>query len=132
MGVCERLVLFEHRYGKRATASQRAAIRRGLKEHDDFYRDALQMSEKKGRCYIATLIFGPGWETGAFRIFRDRALRPYGAGRWLIGVYYRAAPRVCEVLERWPCLQPILRAILRPMAWIVYRLPRSNRRDHVI
>ena len=132
MGVCERLVRFEHRYGKRSTASQRAAIRHGLKEHDDFYRDGLQMPEKKGWFYIATLVFGPGRETAALRIFRDRALRPYGAGRWLIGVYYRAAPRVCEVLERWPWLQPIVRTILRPIAWFVYRMPRSNRRDHVI
>ena len=130
MGVCERLVVFEHRYGKRSTASQRAAILRGLKEHNRFYLDGVRVSEKKGRCYVATLIFGPGWETGALSMFRDR-VRPYGAGRWLIGVYYRTAPRVCEVLERWPWLQPLVRTILRPIAWIVDRALRSNRRGHV-
>lgn len=131
MGVCERLVVFEHRYGKRSTAFQRAAIRRGLKEHSRFYLDGVQISEKKGRCYISMLIFGEGWETGALKMFRDRVLRPYGAGRWLIGVYYRTAPRVCEVLERWPWLQPLVRTILRPIAWIADRALRSNRRDHV-
>ena len=81
MGVCERLVVFEHRYGKRSTALHRAAIRRGLKEHNRFYLDGVQISKKKGPCYVATLIFGLGWETSALRMFRDRVLRPYGAGR---------------------------------------------------
>lgn len=131
MGVCERLVIFEHRYGKRSTASQRAAIQRGLKEHDRFYLEGLGISEKKGRCYIATLIFGPSWETAALRNFRDRVLRPCGAGRWLISVYYGAAPRVCGILKRCPWLHPIVRTILRAIAWIADRALRSNRRDHV-
>lgn len=62
MGICERLVVFEHRYGKRSTACQRAAMRRGLKEHQHFCRDGVGVSEKKGRCYIAPLVFGPGPE----------------------------------------------------------------------
>ena len=132
MGVCERPVVFEHRYGKRSTAYQRAAMRRGLKEHSRFYLDGVQISEKKGRCYVAMLIFGPSWETGALRRLRDRVLRPCRTGRWLIGAYYRTAPRVCEVLERGPWLQPVARGILRPIAWIVCHALRSKRRDHAI
>jgi hypothetical protein len=118
MGVCERLVVFEHHFGKRSTAAQRAALRRGLAEHQRFYREGLK-SGKKGRCYVATLIFGVSWETAALRVFRDRVLRPYAIGRWLIGAYYRTAPGVCAVLERWPSLQPIARALLKPIVWLV-------------
>src|SRR5437868_5137374 len=37
MGVCERLVLFEARYGKRTTPCRRGAITRGRAEHDKFF-----------------------------------------------------------------------------------------------
>ena len=131
MGICERLVLFEERYGKRSTASQRAAIRRGLKEHDTFYRDGVRLSCKAGPCYVASLVFGPGWEISALRTFRDRVLRCYGAGRWLIGVYYRTAPGVCTVLKRWPWLQPVVRGVLRPIAWVIDRTLRCDRCGHV-
>lgn len=126
MGVCERLVVFEHCYGKRNTAAQRAAIRRGLKEHDLFYRDGVRMSGKTGRCYIATLTFGPGTETATLRMFRDRVLRRNVMGRRLIGVYYKTAPGICAVLERWPWLQPIVRMSLRPMVWMAGRVLRGG------
>lgn len=131
MGVCERLVLFEHRYGKRSTASQRAAIRRGLAEHERFYLEGVELSEKKGPCYVATLVFGQGWETTALKAFRDRVLRPYPTGRWLIGVYYRTAPEICALLKRCPWLQPVVRALLKPIAWIVERALRFDGREHV-
>lgn len=118
MGVCERLVVFEHRHGKRSTPAQRAAIRRGLVEHGRFYVNGMRESRKKGRCYIATLIFGFSWETEALRAFRDRILRPYAPGRWLICAYYRFSPDVCMMLKRWPWLQPVVRAALKPIAWI--------------
>jgi hypothetical protein len=131
MGVCERLVLFEDRYGTRSTASQRAAMQRGLTEHERFYLDGVLLSEKKAPCYIATLVFGPSRETAALKLLRDRVLRPHPTGRWLIGLYYRTAPRVCEVLERWPWLQPVVRALLKPIAWIVERALRFDGREHV-
>jgi hypothetical protein len=34
MGVCERLVVFEHRHGKRCLPEQQAAIERGRREHE--------------------------------------------------------------------------------------------------
>ena len=54
MGVCERLVVFDHRFGKRSTEHQRKAITRGLKTHDQFYGEgvlisgATAASEKRG------------------------------------------------------------------------------------
>lgn len=132
MGVCERLVFFEHHYGKRSTASQRAAIERGLEEHARFYRGGIRISAKNGRCYIATLVFGTGWETAALRLLRDRILRPYTTGRWLIRVYYRMAPSICAVLTRWPWLQPIARAVLKPIAWLVDFALSSSRGGRVI
>lgn len=130
MGVCERLVVFEHRYGKRTTIAQRAALRRGLLAHDRFYREGERTPRKKGRCYIATLAFGTGPETTALRMFRDRVLRQHATGRWLIWVYYRTAPRMCVMLERRRWLQPILRTILRPLAWVAGRLLRGNEDNH--
>lgn len=132
MGICERLTVFEHRYGKRRTASQLAAIQRGLAEHDRFYLEGVGNSENKGRCYIATLVFGSGWETVALKAFRDRLLRPYAMGRWLIGLYYRTAPTFCRALERRPWLQPVVRAILKPIAWMVDRAFGCDRSEHAI
>lgn len=38
MGVCERLVVFEHRYGRRRTEEQQLAAMRGLRSHKRFYQ----------------------------------------------------------------------------------------------
>lgn len=48
MGVCERLVLFEHRYGMRSTARRRAAIERGLRAHQRFYTEGTCLSQTEG------------------------------------------------------------------------------------
>lgn len=130
MGVCERLVVFEHRYGKRHTAAQRAAIQRGLIEHDRFFRDGVSPSENKGRCYIATLVFMEGSETASLRRFRDQVLRRKAMGRWLILTYYKTAPSVCTLLEHCPWLQPLVRAILRPIAWVGGRAIFDQEGDH--
>jgi hypothetical protein len=137
MGVCERLVVFEHRVGMHRTDEQRLAIKRGLKTHDQFYRegvlasDALNASEKKGRCYIATHIFGSGPETEMLRQFRDRVLRSYAVGRWLIGVYYRTAPGMCLVLTRYAWLRIPTRALLTLSVWLTCRLLRGKENRHV-
>jgi hypothetical protein len=130
MGVCERLVVFEHRNGTRRTASQRAAIRRGLQAHEQFFRDGHRMSGKRRLCYIATLTFGEGPEVVALRVLRDWVLAENAGGRWLIRMYYRTAPTVCSVLVRFPRLQPIVRMFLRPIAWIAARVLRGRKRDH--
>lgn len=130
MGVCERLVMFEHRHGQRRTRNQRASIHRGVEEHGRFYRDAVRLSERKGRCYIATLTFGPGSETAALRQFRDRILRPHAIGRRLIVAYYRTAPAICTVLEHCPSLHTVVKIGLRPIVWAADRILHGKGGDH--
>ena len=116
MGRCEQLVVFEHRHGQRRLPQQEAARRRGLVEHRRFEREGVSAralgSRHVGRCFIASLLFGKAWQSQVLRQFRDIVLRPRGWGRALIRLYYRAAPAVCSVLQRWPTLQ-------RPVRWVL-------------
>lgn len=106
MGACERLVLFEAKYGKRKSQCQQEAIERGRMEHAKFFRDGVrsqsdvQTSLEKPWCFCASLAWGPeAPETDLLRRFRDRILRRTAAGRRLIRVYYRTAPGLCRHLE---------------------------------
>ncbi len=130
VGVCERLMVFEQLYGKRSSVAQRKAIKRGLTEHARFYQEGIHAPARRGRCYIATLILGPGHETMVLRQFRDQVLRPYRAGRWAITVYYRTAPAICQILKDWPCLQPAVRGVLRLITQLVACLVPSGEGDH--
>lgn len=119
MGRCERLVLFEHLHGNRRTARQQRARARGLVEHERFYREGLAASAlaaRKGRCFIATCVFGEAWQTEVLRRFRDEALRPSAWGRRVIRLYHRGAPSICAVLRRWPVLQVPMRMVFGAIA----------------
>lgn len=122
MGVCERLVVFEHGEGKRPTPEQRAVLQRGLRAHRQFASEGASDAARTGRCFIATHLFAEGPETQALRRFRDRFLRPAPAGRRLILAYYQLAPAVCRTMERWPMTQAAARAAIRPMVWLAKRL----------
>lgn len=65
MGVCERLVVFEHRLGKLQTLERRQAIERGLRAHERFYADGLADLVHLGRR-------------------RDQAMMRRRLGHWLI------------------------------------------------
>ena len=121
MGVCGHLVVFEHRYGKRRLPEQRAAIKRGRREHERFYREGRIASTTHGRCFIATMVFGEGPETQTLRAFRDQVLRQGPTGRRLVATYYRVAPGVCRMLEREPWAHSVLRVALRPVIWLAIR-----------
>ncbi len=118
MGRCERLVVFEHLHGSRCTARQQRARARGLVDHEQFYREGLAsaQADRKGRCFIATCVFGEAWQTQVLRRFRDEALRPSAWGRRVIRLYYRGAPSICVVLRRWPALQVPVRMLLGAIA----------------
>jgi len=125
MGACERLVLFEARYGKRKSPCQQEAIKRGRAEHDKFFRDAVRSesdvstSLAKPWCFCASLAWGPeAPETNLLRKFRDRILRKTAFGRWFIRVYYHAAPEVCKHLEGRRRIIHALRLGLMPAVWI--------------
>ena len=125
MGACERLVLFEARYGKRKSQRQQEAIERGRTEHDKFFKDGVrsqsdvETSLSKPWCFCASLAWGPeSPETDLLRRFRDRILRRTAAGRRLIRLYYRAVPGLCRCLEGHGKLIRALRLGLKPALWI--------------
>jgi hypothetical protein len=67
MGVCERLVVFEHRYGKRRSLAQRQAIRRGQRAHLQFYRNR-QVEVSSNAHVVARIASGLyGWLRRALR-----------------------------------------------------------------
>jgi hypothetical protein len=130
MGVCERLVVLEHHVGKRPTPAQKAVLQRGLRAHRQFASEGASETARRGRCFIATNVFGEGPETQVLRRIRDRYLRPTRAGRRLILFYYRVVPTVCQAMERWPWLQRLRKALL-PLAGLLIRrsgLPGVERR----
>lgn len=131
MGVCERLVVFEHHEGKRPTPAQRVALERGLRAHRQFASESAPEAARKGRCFIATHVFGEGPETQVLRCFRDRFLRPTRAGRYLILAYYRLAPPVCRAMKRWPATRPAARAAVRPWVWLARHLLADQEASHV-
>jgi hypothetical protein len=130
MGVCERLVVFEYREGKRPSPAQKAALQRGLRAHRRFASEGAAEAARKGRCFIATHVFGEGPETEVLRRFRDRVLRPWPAGRRLIIVYYRLAPTVCRAMKRWPVTCIAARWAMRPVVWIVRHLVARETASH--
>ena len=125
MGGCERLVLFEARYGKRKSRCQQEAIERGRTQHHKFFKDGVrsqsdvQTSLSKPWCFCASLAWGPeAPEMDLLRRFRDRILRRTAAGRGLIRVYYKTAPGLCRRLEGRRKLIRALCLALEPALWI--------------
>lgn len=69
MGVCERIVVFEHLYGRRRTSAQRQAIQRGLQAHQRFYRGRHLDLSANGHFIVSTRIASVlyGWLRRAVR-----------------------------------------------------------------
>lgn len=130
MGVCERLVVFEHFEGKRPTLAQRVALKRGLRAHRQFASEGASGAARRGRCFIATHVFGEGPETQVLRRFRDRYLRPTRAGRCVILTYYQLAPTVCRAMERWPMTRSAVRAAIKPLIWFATCLLADHEASH--
>ena len=118
LGYCERQVAFDAAYGRRTTARQRQAADRGRRAHQDFLQESrriAKVSERKGRCFVATLALGDCRETTALRQYRDLFLRQSWSGRQFIAIYYRVSPFVCRLLERRPALLSLCRVPLRAL-----------------
>lgn len=76
MGVCERLVVFEHRHGKRRTVEQQLAIQRGRWAHARFYRERCDRDlTRPGHCHAAFMVFGRWLVLCAVRWFQTRKWR---------------------------------------------------------
>lgn len=117
LGYCERVAHFDWRYGAKRSPEQLVAQDRGNAAHDQFCQDSLAIaraSERKGRCFVATLALGECAETSALRAFRDLYLRRTALGRRFIAIYYRIGPAVCDLLSRHPGLLSALRLGLVP------------------
>jgi hypothetical protein len=112
LGYCERAAHFDWRYGNKRSPEELKAQERGNAAHTQFYEESLAIaraSEKKGRCFVATLALGECVETNALRAFRDLYLRRSAPGRWFIGTYYHLGPVVCHLLSQHPRLLPVVR-----------------------
>jgi hypothetical protein len=123
MGYCERQVGFDAKWGAPMDEKRRQSQMRGSDAHNVFYQESLRLaraSEKKGRCFVATLAMGECEETRALRAFRDLYLRRYFAGRWVIGAYYRKSPQLCDWMKGRPRALKVVRVAL---GWIA-RLAR--------
>lgn len=123
MGACERLVVFEARYGRRPSARQRKAMRRGRAEHERFLEAAADPGARtdlaKPWCFCASLAWGPdAWQTQRLRRFHDLILRKSAAGRWLVRLYYRKSPRLCRRLDGHPIPIRALRLALVSAVWV--------------
>jgi hypothetical protein len=120
MGFCERWVVLEQRHGSPRSRPLQAARERGLACHTRFERQGrvamgtgtVPTTVPKGRCIVATLAFGEGWQTQTLRHFRDAVLRRRSWGRSIVYHYYRAGPRICAVLEASPALLGCMRWLL--------------------
>ena len=125
MGVCERLVVFEQRYGKRFTLEQKGAMLRGQRVHERFYCDGQIDSAREGRCFVAAIVFGEVPETMVLRNFRDRVMRRWPGGRWLTAILERLALLISHIPDRSSLGRSIVRAILRPVLWCADRWLKS-------
>jgi len=130
MGVCERRVKFERDRGRRRTPEQLQAMERGLRAHEEFYREGQDVPRTGGRCFVATLVFGEAPETHILRCFRDQVMRPRPLGRRFIVGYYRFAPAVCRFLNRRPILLPVTRWLLRGVVSVAGRWLEWQRHGH--
>lgn len=85
LGVCERLVVFEDRFGKRWPADRVVAVQRGLRAHRQFHRDGPQcqphpnLGPEVMRCRLVAVYWVTQFVSGLVRLSRKMTR---GAARW--------------------------------------------------
>jgi hypothetical protein len=130
MGFCEKRVLLTHLHGQRLTPAQRHRAERGRQAHQLYYREGIAARaapESDRRCFVATCLFGDSaWQTDSLRLYRDDVLLPSSCGRFLVSIYYRLAPGACALVQRWPCVLGLMRAMVGALAAMAQR--RSAKR----
>jgi hypothetical protein len=132
MGVCERMVVFEHREGRRLTAAQKDALRRGVQAHRRFAAEQVPPA-RLGRCFIATPVFIDASETQHLRSLLARILRRMNTGWRLIHCTCTSvASATVGLMKRWPMLQRATRATLRPIGWLARRLMEARGDGRVV
>ena len=114
MGYCEQRMLLAHRLGERTTPAQRQARARGNEAHLRYFVQGVAAKDR--RCFIASCVFGPdALETQQLCGYRDAVLLPRWWGQCLVALYYRVAPSMCRLLERWPAGLSLTRTALRKL-----------------
>lgn len=114
MGYCEQRMVLAHRLGERTTPAQRQGRARGNEAHLRYLAQGLAAKDR--RCFVASCIFGPdALETQQLRGYRDAVLLSRWWGRFLVALYYRVAPSMCRLLERWPAALSLTRTALRKL-----------------
>lgn len=119
LAYCEHQIRWDATRGYRTSTAQRAAQRRGDAAHQAFYEESrrlIERSERRGKCFIATLALGKSPHTLALRQFRDAVLRRSAFGRAFIASYYRHSPLICTALETHPRLLRFTRGALTLIA----------------
>jgi len=104
MGVCERLVVFEHLDGKHPTSAQQDALQRGLRAHRRF---AAGRALREGRPKPQVL-----------RRFKHLPRRPTRAGERLSLAYYRLVQLLCLCMRRSTTLRAAVLAALLVTLWL--------------
>ena len=104
MGVCERLVVFEHFHGKRPTSAQQDALKRGLRAHRRFAaRSALSEVRPEPQVLLG---------------FKDLPRRPTRAGQRPSLTYHRLVQFLCLCMRRSTTLQAAVLAALLVILWL--------------
>lgn len=110
LGKCERQAYLDHKLGADHTLTK-DYIKKGNAEHIAFSR---RISGQDRRCFIASAVFGNNApETNYLRMFRDKHLMVYAAGRVIINFYYCFAPFVVSLLEMYPALVQPMQKLIR-------------------
>lgn len=102
MGVCERLVVFEHFDGKHPTSTQQDALQRGLRAHRRF---AAGGALSEGRP-----------EPQVLRRFKPR--RPARAGQRPTLTYCRLVQFLCRCMRRSTTMHAVVLAALLVTLWL--------------
>jgi hypothetical protein len=100
MGVCERLVVFEHRHGRVQTLAGREATERGLRAHERFHADGLADLVHPGRRRDQVMMYRRlghwrSWTHNRMADFRDWLGR-LPAGRFVRGLVAWCAARLIQ------------------------------------
>lgn len=104
MGVCERLVVFEHFDGKHPTSPQQSALQRGLRAHRRF---AAGGALSEGRP-----------EPQVLRRFKELPRQPARAGQRLSLTYYNLVQFLCRCKRRSTTLHAAVLAALLVTLWL--------------
>jgi hypothetical protein len=107
MGVCERLVVFEHLAGRQRTLQQAQAMRRGQRLHRQFYAERQFDSDHRSRGFVAAPAHSEGLAVIAVKLFRARARWRY----WWKTVVHRAVWWARRSLIGRPIAQRVIRAL---------------------